>query len=284
MKVMLLLSNELKQRYVIRELMKTHEVCCAIIEDRYTAVSRIKSFLTANSYNFFKIIKNIVVKFKIKRYETRDAKIISSFFYEGGKPIELDNNVKIYYVADVNDQRVIDMIGECVPDIIAVFGTSMLREPFLRNVKQRIINVHTGLSPYYRGGQAAFWALYNREPEYIGVTVHYISKGIDSGDIIIQGRPDINSADNLCAIECKLAITAARLLSKAISLIERNADKRVKQVSKGKLFLSKMFTLDKRMELEKMMEDGLINNYLAKKEAALKNIKIVDDNYSENSI
>ena len=46
-----------------------------------------------------------------------------------------------------------------------------------------------GLSPYYRGSSCNFWALFDRRPTYVGATVHLLSKGIDTGDILFHCLP-----------------------------------------------------------------------------------------------
>ena len=75
------------------------------------------------------------------------------------------------------------------PDVVLVFGTGILREPLLSAFDGRIINIHLGLSPYYRGAGTNFWPLVNREPEYVGATIHYLDAGIDTGPIISHARP-----------------------------------------------------------------------------------------------
>ena len=41
-----------------------------------------------------------------------------------------------------------------------------------------------GISPYYRGTDCNFWALYDNNSHLVGSTIHYLSKGIDSGPIL----------------------------------------------------------------------------------------------------
>ena len=49
-----------------------------------------------------------------------------------------------------------------------------------------------GVSPYYRGADCNFWALYDSNYHLVGSTIHYLSKGIDSGDIIyLENRKPI---------------------------------------------------------------------------------------------
>ena len=50
-------------------------------------------------------------------------------------------------------------------DVVLVFGTGILREALLSAFPGRLINIHLGLSPYYRGAGTNFWPLVNGEPE-----------------------------------------------------------------------------------------------------------------------
>ena len=61
----------------------------------------------------------------------------------------------------------------CTPDVVLVCGTGILREELINLFPGHIINIHLGLSPYYRGAGTNFWPLVNREPEYLGATIHY---------------------------------------------------------------------------------------------------------------
>ena len=46
-----------------------------------------------------------------------------------------------------------------------------------------------GVSPYYRGTSCNFWAIYDDNPSYVGSTIHLLSKGLDSGDILFHCIP-----------------------------------------------------------------------------------------------
>ena len=50
------------------------------------------------------------------------------------------------------------------------------------------INIHTGITPKYRGMHGAYWALAYGDAENCGVTVHVVDAGIDTGPIIAQAR------------------------------------------------------------------------------------------------
>jgi folate-dependent phosphoribosylglycinamide formyltransferase PurN len=282
MKLFLLLSNEIKQRFVVRELAKHHPVCGVVIEDKYTPKRRVTSFVRSHAHGVMPFVRAVLMKIRMLPYEARERRTIRSYFYEGGRPIPFDPAIPVHYARDINGEDALSLVRRYDPDALVVFGTSLLKGNFLSRVSRPIINVHTGLSPYYRGGQAAFWALYNDEPQYIGVTIHYINAGIDAGNILLQGRPALDADDTLSDIECKLAQIAPRLLHRALAALEAGTGKNVRQAGAGKLFLSRMFTLDKRLALEKMMSGGLLRRYLAREKISPASVRIVDEDYHDD--
>jgi methionyl-tRNA formyltransferase len=69
------------------------------------------------------------------------------------------------------------------------------------------VNLHTGVSPRYRGTDCAFWPVANREPEWIGATVHECTAAIDGGQIFgvapAGWRPDDRLHELFArAVEC----------------------------------------------------------------------------------
>ena len=91
-----------------------------------------------------------------------------------------------------------DQLKLCLnSDIFIVFGSSFIKGwliDFL--IKKRALNIHMGLSPFYRGSACNFWALYDKKPSYIGATIHLLSKGLDTGDIIYHSLPIYEKSDS----------------------------------------------------------------------------------------
>jgi phosphoribosylglycinamide formyltransferase-1 len=91
---------------------------------------------------------------------------------------------------------------------ILVYGTSILKGQILHDYKDRILNLHLGLSPYYRGSGTNYFPFVNKEPEYCGATIMYLDAGIDTGPIIHQLRPRINVSDTFHQISNRFLIDA----------------------------------------------------------------------------
>ena len=75
-------------------------------------------------------------------------------------------------------------------DVYVVFGSSFIKGWLIDYlIDNKALNIHMGLSPYYRGSSCNFWALFDSNPNYVGATIHFLSKGLDSGPIIFHSVP-----------------------------------------------------------------------------------------------
>jgi hypothetical protein len=73
-------------------------------------------------------------------------------------------------------------------DFIVCFGYGKIIKPeVIRTVT--CINIHTGYLPFNRGPNPHLWAWLDGTPK--GITIHYIDKGIDTGDIIAQKQIEV---------------------------------------------------------------------------------------------
>jgi folate-dependent phosphoribosylglycinamide formyltransferase PurN len=89
-------------------------------------------------------------------------------------------------VPTINDTRTIELLQELNPDVVVIQGTRILSSKLLESVKAPFLNVHAGITPLYRGGHGAYWALTEKRLDACGVTVHQVDPGIDTGRILAQ--------------------------------------------------------------------------------------------------
>ncbi|CAN5456999.1 hypothetical protein BH09PLA1_BH09PLA1_14820 [soil metagenome] len=81
-------------------------------------------------------------------------------------------------------------------DVFVVFGASYIKGTLCDAlVDRRAINIHMGVSPQYRGSSTNFWAMYDRRPEWVGATIHRLSRGLDSGPILFHALPHAARVD-----------------------------------------------------------------------------------------
>jgi len=137
--------------------------------------------------------------FEGRRDEKEMKKIFAGKSYQ---QIEKDG-IDTLYVEDINAKEVQGFLQKKFYDLIVASGTSILKKNILEAAKCPIINLHPGLAPQYRGRYGSYWPIYNREPELVGVTVHFVDQGIDTGAILAQGRVEYNWNDYVKTVTFK---------------------------------------------------------------------------------
>lgn len=104
----------------------------------------------------------------------------------------LPTNVKLISIpkGEVNSIPIKILDDALNSEQIIVFGSSIIKGELCQElVLKNAINIHMGLSPYYRGSGCNFWAVYDKKPELVGATVHKITKSVDVGEILFQSIP-----------------------------------------------------------------------------------------------
>lgn len=103
-----------------------------------------------------------------------------------------ENNIKILIIKynDLNYLSPSELSFIKESDEYIVFGSSFIKGwliDFL--IDRKAINLHIGISPYYRGSSCNFWAMFDENFHLVGATIHMLSKGLDSGSILFHAVP-----------------------------------------------------------------------------------------------
>jgi len=133
------------------------------------------------------------------------------------KSIARAHGVPVLNPGDVNDAEFLAELRALSPDlVISVSCPQIFKNELLELPRLGCINIHSALLPHYRGVLPTFWVLAKGEPE-TGVTVHYMSPGIDGGEIVLQQRVPISDTETLRSLMRKCKLTAADLTLEAVS-------------------------------------------------------------------
>jgi hypothetical protein len=106
-------------------------------------------------------------------------------------------------VRSINETQVQDALKAAKPDITIVICTSILKSGVIAAASNPIVNVHGGYLPYYRGNHCFFFAVWNQDFAHVGSTLHFVNKGIDTGDIIEVVIPNIYRTDTPETLYCR---------------------------------------------------------------------------------
>ncbi|MCR5942557.1 formyl transferase [Ochrobactrum sp. XJ1] len=87
----------------------------------------------------------------------------------------------------VNDDEVEKFIASSTSNLFIVMGTSKISRKILDRIPQeKIINIHGGHLPDYKGNHCFFFALYNEDYDKLSTTIHRVTPNLDAGEIIQQ--------------------------------------------------------------------------------------------------
>jgi folate-dependent phosphoribosylglycinamide formyltransferase PurN len=162
------------------------------------------------------------------------------------------------------------------PSHLVLFGCSIIKRPLLETYADKVVNMHLGLSPYYRGAATNFWPLVNGEPECVGATIHVATLIVDAGPVLRQVRPDIAPADGPHEIGCRTIVAGATALGDAVARYGAGELAGVQQQDGGRLYRNADFGADAIRELRRRLEAGMVAEYLAHRERRDAAFPIVD--------
>lgn len=201
-----------------------------------------------------------ISKLELQHVQAR-AQAEKDFFSYYLTSVKDESLPKFIAKGEINDAPIVTDIINFNPDLLVCYGSSLIKSDFLERFNGRFLNVHLGLSPYYRGSGTNVWPLINNEPDMVGATFMYIDAGIDTGEIIHQIRADVFIGDSPHSIGNrlirKMTHTYADLIAK-FNLLEHSEQ----PISEGKLYYQKDFDQFACRKLYENLGDGMIEKYL----------------------
>jgi len=134
--------------------------------------------------------------------------------------LSLDYSLPLVKVRNINHEKTRDGMNNLKPDIIFVCTLNQIVQKEILDIPRHgCINIHAGLLPRYRGPASNFWVLFNGEEE-TGITFHYMTEGIDAGDIILQKQLQILPYDTEETLDIRLAELGSEWICEVVKQIE----------------------------------------------------------------
>lgn len=164
----------------------------------------------------------------------------------------------------LNDAAVVAWIAARRPDFVVSFGCGILRAPLLDAFAGRLVNVHLGLSPYYRGSATNFWALVHRAPECVGATIHVTTPAVDGGPVLAQVRPLPAAEDRAHELGVKTIAAAFQALPRTLAaLADGRLVPRPQPADVGRVCRRADFDATAVERLWENLASGMVPEYLA---------------------
>lgn len=122
------------------------------------------------------------------------------------------NNVRV--VDDANGPGCEAFLRQLAVDLIVLGPIRIIRPHIITIPRIGILNAHPGLLPRYRGVDVIPWAIHNGDA--LGVTVHFVDAGVDTGPIVATREMGVNWDDTLGSLKRRANHLAAELMSEVV--------------------------------------------------------------------
>jgi len=175
MNITVFTSNQPRHLSLIKDL--------ASIADTVYAVMEVNTVFPGERADFFK--KTDVMQNYFSRVIASEKKYFGNIEF-------LPSNVRplIIKSGDLNQVDNAILAPALKSDEYIIFGANYIKGDLIDFlVKEEAYNIHMGVSPYYRGSSCNFWAAYEKNYDMIGATIHMLSKGLDSGEMLFHALP-----------------------------------------------------------------------------------------------
>lgn len=192
----IILARDCDSTNVVYNYLKNHfEIDTVVFE---TPIPRKKQFLNrAKRLGYFNAISQVIfflcIAPVIKKFsQKRKAEIFKEYdLDETGPPEPVIKRIRY---ANTDEGR--SLLKQLNPDLIIVNGTRIISKKTLESVPATFINIHTGITPAFRGVHGGYWAVAKGKKNLFGTTIHYVDTGVDTGGIIEQVFIDPPPKDN----------------------------------------------------------------------------------------
>lgn len=145
------------------------------------------------------------------------------------KGYALTKGFPVYQPLKLRDGEALKLVRGLEPELIVVAAYGkILPEEILNTPPYGSVNVHSSLLPKYRGAAPINWAILNGEAE-TGVSIMYMAKELDAGDVILQKPTPIGPEEDAQALTARLAELGAEALAEALAQLASGTASRTPQ-------------------------------------------------------
>jgi len=137
--------------------------------------------------------------------------------------------IPLYEVASLSDTETVRILTDYQPDVICVACFPLLIPPVIRDLPRLgCLNVHPSLLPANRGPVPLFWT-FREGHQTTGVTIHFVSEKMDSGDILAQEEIAVSDGIRYRQLEQLCAGRGGALLAQTVQALSQGNATRIPQ-------------------------------------------------------
>lgn len=156
---------------------------------------------------------------------------------------------------NINSDAVAGKIREIKPGlIISAHLRRILKKEIFSLAEKGAINIHPSLLPKYRGLSPQHQAIMHGDHES-GVTVHFVEEDVDTGNIVLQKKFNIERTDYILQVQAKMLMIYKTIVVEAVRLLESDSFKPIKQDTEQTSYFGPLKKSDRQIDLSKTGEE-----------------------------
>ena len=184
--------------------------------EKYPGKKNIAVFISGRGSN----LKSLIKYSKQKKSLFKIVLVISNNPDANGLKYASKSKIKNYGIQykykSIFENRSLRILKKNNVDILCLAGfMKILSASFIKKFAKPILNIHPSLLPKYKGLNTHERAIKNKD-KYAGVSIHKVTKKLDSGKIILQKKVRILKSDNAISLEKRVIKVEHRVYPKAI--------------------------------------------------------------------
>lgn len=262
-RIVIVTGDDLEHRYVTNQLCGAFDVSRVIVDcgrptSRFDRIGRLRRKYTPGQL----LSRSMVgaVSFLARDAQVRQREIIRVLGDDADRFINRD---LVSHVNGINTQDGISAVATQSPDLLIVYGTGIVGSNVLALPRRVALNMHTGVSPEYRGSDCVFWPIYNRDYHIVGATVHECTASLDGGEIYAQSRVRLSPTDTYFSAFARCVEMGSKLLVDVVSsALKGELRGTLQDLSQGKEYRAADKKLRHDLSLRWRFRSGIIEREL----------------------
>jgi methionyl-tRNA formyltransferase len=146
--------------------------------------------------------------------------------------------IPLLTVKDHNEKKAEEALKSVAPDAIIFTGGGLIRKNILDIPKIGVVNCHSGILPEYRGMDVVEWPILT-DPRSLkmGLTLHLMEKGVDTGPILLQRTIEPKAGDSFSSYRTRLEPAMVDIMLEGIrGLRDKIVAYRLQEKTSGKQY------------------------------------------------
>jgi len=251
MKILIISGSHPRHLYIHQAIIESSAECAAIVMEREHLIPDVPDDIVGKDKDNFE--HHFEERNRIEREAYGDLAVNDVF-----------SKISVHECMpeNLNSYETADFAKKFSADMAFIFGVDIIKDPLLSILPEDKVNLHLGLSPWYRGSATLFWPFYFLQPQFAGATFHKIVLEADAGDVLHQCVPNLEKGDGIHDVGAKTVVRAKKDLIKLLKIYKRDGWKYSKQTSTGRLFLTNDFEATHLRVVYDLFDNNIVDDYL----------------------